>query len=281
MTTPHRTGALRAAAGLVRACHPEPTAAVTAATAVLAFAMGRPVAGVAEVAVAMLAAQLAVGWSNDAIDARRDAAVGRTDKPIPGGQVSRRAVTVAAVVAGVATAPLAWLSGPAAAATLLLALGSAVLYNWPLKSTPLSALPFAVSFAALPAFVALSRGTPPPVWLPLACGLLGVGAHFANVLPDLDDDARTGVRGLPHRLGATGSRLAAAAALLGATAALAFGPPGPPSWPGLAALGTAAVVLPAGLYAASRRTASRVAFRAVLAVALVDVGLLLLSGTRI
>src|SRR3712207_7375206 len=30
---------------------------------------------------------------------------------------------------------------------------------------------------------------------------LGVGAHLLNVLPDLEDDAATGVRGLPHVLG--------------------------------------------------------------------------------
>ncbi|MEJ1231435.1 MAG: hypothetical protein WDM88_13540 [Galbitalea sp.] len=30
-------------------------------------------------------------------------------------------------------------------------------------------------------------------------GLLGAAGHFANTLPDLDDDATTGVRGLPHR----------------------------------------------------------------------------------
>jgi len=30
-----------------------------------------------------------------------------------------------------------------------------------------------------------------------AAALLGLGAHFANVLPDLAGDAATGVRGLP------------------------------------------------------------------------------------
>ena len=39
----------------------------------------------------------------------------------------------------------------------------------------------------------------------MAGALLGVAAHFANVLPDLADDRRTGVSGLPHRLGARAS----------------------------------------------------------------------------
>ncbi len=49
----------------------------------------------------------------------------------------------------------------------------------------------------------------------MAAGLLGSGAHFTQALPDLDHDARTGVRGLPQRVGFAGS-LAAAAGLLAA-----------------------------------------------------------------
>ena len=93
-----------------------------------------------------------------------------------------------------------WASCPAwpPASSPPLGLVSALLYDWPLKSTPVSVLPYAVSFACLPAFVVLGAGRPrrcgcsPPV----ACS--APGAHFVNTLPDLDDDARTGVRGLPH-----------------------------------------------------------------------------------
>ena len=43
----------------------------------------------------------------------------------------------------------------------------------------------------------------PPWWATLGLGaMLGVGAHLVNALPDLADDEATGVRGLPHRLGA-------------------------------------------------------------------------------
>jgi 4-hydroxybenzoate polyprenyltransferase len=264
----------------LRASHPEPAAAVTVVSAVLALSTGRDAAGTAAVAVTILASQLATGWSNDALDAERDATVGRRDKPVPAGEISRRTVAIAAVVAAAATVPLALLSGPAAALVATIGLASAQLYNWPLKSTAVSVLPYAVSFAALPAFVVLGLpGAPrPPLWMVAAGGLLGAGAHFANTLPDLTDDARTGVRGLPHRLGPNGSRLAAAVLLLAATAALAFGPPGPPSWVGVAALIAAAVVLPVGGYAGMRRPGSRAPFRAVLVVALIDVVLLLVSG---
>ena len=120
---------------------------------------------------------------------------------------------------------------------------------------------------------------PTAAWLVAAGALLGGGAHFANVLPDLADDAATGVRGLPHRLGATGSSVAAAVLLLAATLTLVLGPAGPPSWAGWAAAAAAVVVLPLGWYAATRATGRRVAmFRAVIVVALIDVLLLIFSG---
>jgi 4-hydroxybenzoate polyprenyltransferase len=259
--------------------------AVTAVAALLAVGVGHGPAGVAAVAAAVLSSQLAVGWVNDRLDADRDAAVGRTDKPAATGAISRRAVAVAGAVAAVATVPLALLSGPPAAIAAALGLVSALLYDWPLKFTPASVLPYMISFAALPAFVVLALpGAPAPAgWLLAAGGLLGGGAHFANALPDLADDARTGVRGLPQRLGPAGSWSAAAALLLGATVALVLGPAGPPSWAGLAAVAAAVVVLPTGWYAGRRAShAGRrpvVVFRAVMLVALIDVVLLISSGS--
>jgi 4-hydroxybenzoate polyprenyltransferase len=232
----------------------------------------------------VLASQLAIGWVNDRLDADRDAVVGRTDKPLVTGAVSRRAVGLAGLLATVATPLPALTLNPPAALAATVALVSALLYDWPLKSTPVSVLPYAVSFGTLPVFVVLALpGAPtPPAWLPAAGGLLGAGAHFANVLPDLDDDRRTGVRGLPHRLGAGWSRVAAGGLLLAATVVLVVGPPGPPSWAGLAAIVAAVVVLPAGWYAARPATgrAGRpvAVFRAVMLVAVIDVALLVAGG---
>ncbi|MCX4389104.1 UbiA family prenyltransferase [Micromonospora peucetia] len=270
--------------GLVRASHPEPAAAVTTVAGLLAWGVGHRPAGVLAVVLTVAASQLAVGWANDALDADRDATVGRTDKPVAAGAVSRRVTAVAAAVAALATPLLALVTGPAAALFATLGLVSALLYDWPLKSTPVSVLPYAVSFGSLPAFVvlALPGSVLPPVWLVAAAACLGAGAHFANVLPDLADDARTGVRGLPHRLGSTGSRAAAALLLLAATATLVLGPPGPPSGVGVAAVATAVVVPPLSWYggrAAARAGGRQVAaFRAVLLVALIDVVLLVTSG---
>ncbi|MGC5017481.1 UbiA family prenyltransferase [Micromonospora sp. DT47] len=270
--------------GLVRASHPEPGAAVTTVAGLLAWGVGHQPSGVVSVVGTVLASQLAVGWTNDALDADRDALVGRTDKPVATGAIGRRTVAAAALLAALATPAIALTSNPVAALWVTVALLSALLYDWPLKSTPVSVLPYAVSFGSLPAFVVLALpGAPaPPAWLVAAAACLGAGAHFANVLPDLADDARTGVRGLPHRLGPAGSRVAAAGLLLAATVTLVVGPPGPPSWAGLSAVAAAAVVPALGWYGgrAATRAGGRpvTAFRAVMLVALIDVVLLVASG---
>lgn len=267
---------------LLRACHPEPTAAVTAVSAGLALATGRDWPGVLAVAGAVLAGQLSVGWLNDSLDADRDRVAGRTDKPVAAGAVPARVVAVAAGVAGVACVGLSLLSGVVAGSLHIAAVASAWAYDLGVKATVASVLPYTVSFGLLPAFVVTGLpGTPaPPVWLVAAGALLGSGAHFANTLPDLADDEAAGVRGLPHRLGATASSVLAALLLLAATAVLAFGPPGGPEVLGTVALATAVTALAAGAVL-GRRPRSRAPFRAVLVVALVDVVTLLAVGDRI
>ncbi|GAB1643459.1 UbiA family prenyltransferase [Krasilnikovia sp. MM14-A1259] len=266
---------------LLRAAHPEPGGAVTAAMTLLALGVGHRGWSLLGVAAAVGATQLSVGWVNDWLDTDRDRRAGRTDKPVAAGAVDRRTVGLAGLIASLAVPVLGLPFGAAATVCITLVGIFALLYDWPLKSTPLSVVPYLVAFGLLPAFVVLALpGHPwPPAWLVAAGSLLGAGAHFANVLPDLADDAATGVRGLPHRLGATGSQLAAAALLLAATLTLVFGPPGRPSWAGLTAAVLAAVILPLGWYAGTRARGRPVAmFRAIMVVALCDVTLLIVSG---
>lgn len=266
---------------LLKSSHPEPGGAVTVAMTLLAVGVGHRGWRILGVFLAVAATQLTIGWVNDWLDADRDRVAGRTDKPVAAGAVSSRAVgwagLISALVVPVLGLPFGWV------ATILITLVAVfgLLYDWPLKSTALSVVPYLVAFALLPAFVvvALPGHPAPPVWLVTAGGLLGGGAHFTNVLPDLADDAATGVRGLPHRIGATGSQVAAAGLLLAATLTLVFGPAGGPSGFGVAAAVAAVVVLPLGWYAARRSTGRPVAmFRAVIVVALIDVLLLIFSG---
>jgi 4-hydroxybenzoate polyprenyltransferase len=270
-----------AAVGLARSCHPEPTAAVTLMVTALAVTAGRSAAGVVFVGLAVLTGQLSIGWLNDALDAARDKAVGRTDKPVVAGAVSARTVQAAALVAGLACVPLSLASGLVAGGVHLVAVAAGWAYDLGLKSTAVSVLPYVVCFGLLPAFVVLGLpGTPvPPWWLPLGGALLGAGAHFANVLPDLDDDATTGVHGLPHRLGAAGSRMAAAGLMLAATVVLAFGAPVAP-WLAWSVPVVAALVLAVG-FRAGRSRGSRAPFRAVLVVAAIAVALLVAAGPAI
>ena len=272
---------MKRALALLRSSHPEPGGAVTIAMTLLAAGAGHRGWALLGIFLAVGATQLAVGWVNDWLDADRDRRAGRRDKPVAAGEITPRTVGVAGLIAAVAVPFLGLPFGPVA--TLLISLVGifALLYDWPLKSTVFSVVPYLVAFGLLPAFVvvALPGHPAPPAWLVAAGALLGGGAHFANVLPDLADDAATGVRGLPHRLGATGSSLAAALLLLGATLALVFGPPGPPSWAGWAAGAATVVVLPLGAYATRRSRGRGVAmFRAVIVVALIDVLLLIFSG---
>ncbi len=266
------------AIGLARACHPEPTVAVTVMVTALAVTTGHAVGGVLLVAAAVLTGQLSIGWLNDHLDAERDVVVGRRDKPVATGAVSARVVGVATVVAAVLCVPLSLASGWLAGALQLVAVAAGWAYDLGLKSTLASAVPYVVCFGLLPVFVVVSApGAPgPPWWLPVAGALLGAGAHFANVLPDLDDDAATGVRGLPHRLGAGRSRLAAAGLLLAASVVLALGVRVSPALAVLVPV-LAVAVLTAG-FVAGRRAGSRAPFRAVMLVALLDVALLVAAG---
>lgn len=261
---------------LLRSSHPEPTAMVTLLLVVLAVRAGHGPVGVALVGAAVLAGQLSIGWLNDALDADRDAAVGRGDKPVVAGVVTATQVRTAALLAGAACVPLSLALGWWAGAAHLVAVAAGWAYDLGLKSTAASVVPYVVCFGLLPAVVVLALPGPPlpPWWLVAGGALLGAGAHFANVLPDLDDDAATGVRGLPHRLGATGSRAAAAVLMLAATLALATGAPAPVA---MAAPLVVGLVLLAGLLL-GRRPGSRAPFRSVLVAAAVAVAVLLTTG---
>ena len=233
------------------------------------------------IAAAVLSGQLSVGWSNDAYDAPRDTAAGRSDKPVASGAVSTHTLWVAAGLALALCVPLSLACGLLAGTVHLIGVAGAWAYNLRLKSTPLSWLPYAVGFASLPAFVALSLPDAgwPAWWAVTAGALLGVAAHLADVLPDLGDDLAGGVRGLPQRLGTRRTRALLPLPLVAATVVLTLGPPDAP--------GAATVLLPcaaAGLaltgLALGRRWA-KAPFLSAVAVAALAVALLVTSGASL
>lgn len=272
--------AWRVTRGLAVSCHLGPTLAVTALALALSIGVGTAGSTAALIGAAVLTGQLSVGWSNDWIDAGRDVAVGRRDKPIVSGLIDVRAVRAAAAVAACACVPLSLAAGWRGGAAHLVAVGAAWGYNAGLKSTAWSWAPYALSFALLTAFVTLSLpGHPLPRWWVLAAAaLLGIGAHLANAVPDLEEDGATGVRGLPHRWGRTTSSLVAPAALIAASALVVLGPRGSPataSWVGLLASGAVAA---SGAMIALRRPRSRAPFYLTMVVAAIAVVLLVAAG---
>src|SRR5215211_4565610 len=199
--TPSRGRPVR---GLVLATHAGPTVAVTTVATLLAVAAGVGPGRTVLLCIAVLAGQASIGWSNDWLDAGRDRAVARADKPVVQGAVDPGTLRAAATGAA------------AIAVVLLLALvASGWGYNAGLKRTAVSVVPYVTGFGALPAgVVAAAPGAPAaPWWLVTAGAALGAAAHLANVAPDLEDDLATGVRGLPHRIGARGSAVTGAVVL--------------------------------------------------------------------
>jgi 4-hydroxybenzoate polyprenyltransferase len=256
---------------LLRAAHFGPTLAVTVVAALLATSseLTRPTAFL--VTAAIFTGQLTIGWANDLLDRDRDRQSGRTDKPLANGEIPPRLVQASLGVAAAACVLLSFSVGwRSAVVHLFLGVASGHAYNLGLKSTVLSWLPYALAFGTLPAVVSLAGSPPemPPWWMMTASAALGVAAHFLNTLPDFEDDAATGVRGLPHRLGATISRVLATALLLTASGTAALGPGFPPSWGWAVLSGTA------GLAVVALLGRGKVPFHAAVAIAVLDVALL-------
>jgi 4-hydroxybenzoate polyprenyltransferase len=186
---------------LARSTHPGPTVAVTLLATLLAVGMRLDAVQIALVAIVVLANQVSIGLANDGLDAARDREAGRGDKPVAAGALTPRTVLRVALLAAALSIALSLLLGPWTALANLALLGSGWAYDLGLKATPLSIAPYLVGFGALPAIPAGAIPAAPVWWAVVAAALLGAAAHLANALPDLDDDRRHGIRGLPHVLG--------------------------------------------------------------------------------
>jgi 4-hydroxybenzoate polyprenyltransferase len=279
---------LTRARNLALSSHPGPTLAVTVLSALLAASLGYPIARILVIALAILLGQLSIGFSNDWIDASRDTATGRTDKPVAQGLVSVSLVRRAAASTLVVGLAVSIALGPAAAIAHAVLILSGWAYNLGLKRTWASVLPFVVSFGILPGVITFAgqEGVRPALWAVLVGAVFGVSIHFTNVLPDLADDAATDVRGLPHRLGARVSGLVAFGALVVAAILVLVGPL--VARPGTSVTVAAVIGLVVSLAIAAwgvrlvlTRPPGRLLFRLVILASLVIAIELVLSGTRL
>ena len=264
---------------LLIASHPGPSLAITALATLLAAEAAPHGIGPVLVAPAMLAGQFSVGWSNDVFDAGRDAAAGRTDKPVATGAISSRAVWIAAVAAVVAALAMSAAMSVATALINAVIIAAGWAYNAGLKATLASGLMYLLGFGPIPAYAASTLpGHPAPRWyVTAAAALVGLGAHFANVLPDLAADRATGVKGLPQqvavRWGAGAVRAIAIVLLLSASVLLLLASSPSRRWVALAGLVIAALLAVIGARGSGRRP-----FYAAIGIAAVDVVLFAAGG---
>ncbi len=194
--------------GILRIIHPAPALTVVALSAalgaILAIQAGldAPALRLASTTLAIAGSQILTGALNDWTDRHRDARAQPT-KPIPSGEVTP-ATALGVVVGGaalqlLASLPLGWLPLALGAA----ASASAVAYNLWLSRTPLSVIPYLVSFGVLPLWVAAGVGAPLErvAVAPLLIGPFAAAAHLANTLRDFDADRVLGSRNLAQVLG--------------------------------------------------------------------------------
>ncbi|MFN8169580.1 MAG: UbiA family prenyltransferase [Candidatus Nanopelagicales bacterium] len=262
-------------AAYARACHPLPATAVTAVITVSGFALGWRGTSLLWLAVAVGVGQLSVGWSNDAVDADQDARVGRTTKPTVAGTVTPRELWAAAAVALVASAALSWwVAGRVGGSFYVLWLAAAWVYNLRLSRTSWSWLPYAVAFGAIPALLTYGLdGTAPAAWMVAVFAIVGVAAHLANALPDIDLDREAGVGGAAVALGARWTARLAWFLLAVGSAVLAVVVGGGSRW---LAVGVVAGYAVAWAYAHLVRQRAAM-FRGLLAAVALDLVVLLLA----
>jgi 4-hydroxybenzoate polyprenyltransferase len=202
--------------GLAKASHFGPTMTVTITSLLLATNLWWEGPAII-IAFGVFLGQLLVGFTNDLNDYQDDLKHQRLNKPLVSGQITtaqlQRAIKIVAPIAVVVN--IAGPLGVKGGLIYLFGVGMGISYNLYFKSTLLSPLPYA--FAALVACIVVATDRNPPLWLMAAAALLGVAAHFANVLKDLDQDLTSGIKGLPQRLGKKYSRLIVSVLLITTT----------------------------------------------------------------
>ena len=192
--------------GLLKASHFGPTLLVTAIS--FGFASYYWWEGPAFViAFGVFTGQLVVGWSNDLYDYEDDLRHNRLNKPLVAQTISKetlqkwlRYMVLFSFIANL-LGPLGIKGG----LVYMLGIACGVAYNFYFKFSPISPLPYAIAFAALPSCIAISKDVTPPTWMWLGGALLGMAAHFINVIKDMKEDQISQIGGLPQRLGTTKS----------------------------------------------------------------------------
>jgi len=217
----------RRAGGTIRSLvflgHPGPSLLVAGVLVAIASLAGHGLpegTRILQLVGAMLPVQLCIGVVNDVVDLPADA-VAKPHKTLVRGVVDRPTAISLGVALGAIGLGIAATINLATLGLDALALAAGLAYDLGLRRTPLSWVPWWGGMAVLPLEGYASVGSIPSrllVLLPLS-GLIAIGLHFANALPDVEGDRLAGRRSLPVLVGVERSRsfgplvLAAAAVL--------------------------------------------------------------------
>ncbi len=191
---------------LVRTAHPRQAVLTAAAVAGAAALAGRSARELGLVFGTVLVGQSILGWHNDLVDRHRDRSHQTPGKPLAQDRLDPGTVWFALLCAVLLVVPLSVANGVIAGSAYLISLAVALLGNVVLRRGLLSWLPWALSFALLPAFLSYggwggaATGNPPEIVITVLAGLLGIGVHFLRALPGLVHDNEDGLRHLPLRL---------------------------------------------------------------------------------
>lgn len=191
---------------MVRAAHPRQAILTAVGVAVAGALSGRPPREIGLILATVLVGQAVIGWHNDLVDRKRDAANEVPGKPLATGQLDPGTVWFTLTCAVLLVVPLAIANGVYAGLSYLGLLVVSLLGNLVLRRGFLSWVPWAASYALYPAFLsyggwaASAEGSPPEITITVLAGLLGVCLHVLRALPGLVPDNRDGWRHLPLRI---------------------------------------------------------------------------------
>ena len=268
---------------IVNSCHPVPCLAVSSFAGMFAYGSGLSIARCLWIFLAVLFHQFSVGFSNDWLDFKIDKEAKRVDKATVSGLVSVTSLKYLAIYSAVIALILTLVLGLWATLLMLFMLVVGWAYNLGMKSNWSSVIPYALGFGAIPLFVGLTAPNPflAPTWTILAAALLGVSAHFANVLPDILADKLTGVKALPHILGQRVSALViAGTALLASSIVLTQSTKLPAAITG-SGLGLIIVLVLSASILSLKPKPPRMVFPLLMLTALTNVLLLVLGSSQI